>query len=311
MLANAVCAHIAFHRGEPSLAQAAVDEARRRLVAGPVEIGFEWMTWIGALLLEQRGERAQALASLETAWDLIAPVRYLQVASRAMGPDLVRMALAAGDRQRASSVTEELEHSAGRSPTPTARGLALRCRGLLDDDADVLLDAVAAHRDGPRPYQLAVACEDAGIALGRIGRTDEAVQLLNEASTAYEHLEAIHDIARIQPALRNLGVRRTRPASRRRPSFGWESLTPTELRVVGFVTEGLTNRGIAERLFVSRRTVATHLEHVFQKLGHANRVELAAAVARRAATDPIPTAPTAPGAVRASPRRPPRGPQRD
>jgi DNA-binding CsgD family transcriptional regulator len=311
VFANAVCAHIAFHRAEPTLAQAAVDEARRRLVAGPVEIGFEWMTWVGALLLEERGERAQALASLETAWDLIAPVRYLQVASRAMGPDLVRMALAAGDRQRAGSVTEELEHSAGRGPSPTAQGLALRCRGLLDEDADVLLDAVAAHRDGPRPYQLAVACEDAGIALGRIGRTDEAVQLLNEAATAYERLEALQDMARIQPAWRSLGVRRTRLAPRRRPSFGWESLTPTELRVVGLVTEGLTNRGVAERLFVSRRTVATHLEHVFQKLGHANRVELAAAVARRAATDPIPAAPTRLGAVRANPRTPPRGPQRD
>ena len=190
VFANAVRAHIALHRGEPTLAQAAVDEARRRLVAGPVEIGFEWMTWVEALLLEQRGELAQALASLATTWDLIAPVRYLQAASRAMGPDLVRMALVAGDRQRAVSVTEELEHSAERSPTPTTRGLALRCRGLLDEDADVLLDAVAAHRDGPRPYQLAVACEDAGIALGRIGRADEAVQLLNEAATGYERLDA-------------------------------------------------------------------------------------------------------------------------
>ena len=42
------------------------------------------------------------------------------------------------------------------------------------------------------------------------------------------------------------------------------------------MAEGLTNPEIAERLFVSRRTVATHVEHVFQKLGHANRVELAA-----------------------------------
>ncbi|MGH2813482.1 MAG: response regulator transcription factor [Actinomycetota bacterium] len=50
---------------------------------------------------------------------------------------------------------------------------------------------------------------------------------------------------------------------RRRPTFGWESLTEAELRVVGLAAEGLTNRQIGERLFVSRRTVATHLEHVF------------------------------------------------
>lgn len=67
----------------------------------------------------------------------------------------------------------------------------------------------------------------------------------------------------------------------RRPSFGWESLTEAELRVVGLTAEGLTNREIAERLFVSRRTVATHLEHVFQKLGFSTRVTLAAEAARR------------------------------
>lgn len=66
-----------------------------------------------------------------------------------------------------------------------------------------------------------------------------------------------------------------------RPTFGWESLTEAELRVVGLTAEGLTNREIAERLFVSRRTVATHLEHVFQKLGFSTRVSVAAEAARR------------------------------
>jgi DNA-binding CsgD family transcriptional regulator len=69
----------------------------------------------------------------------------------------------------------------------------------------------------------------------------------------------------------------------RRPSFGWESLTEAELRVVGLTAEGLTNHEIAERLFVSRRTVATHLEHVFQKLGFSTRARLAAEVGRRSA----------------------------
>lgn len=63
--------------------------------------------------------------------------------------------------------------------------------------------------------------------------------------------------------------------------FGWESLTEAELRVVGLAAEGLTNRMIAERLFVSKRTVATHLEHVFQKLGFSTRARLAAEAARR------------------------------
>ena len=81
-----------------------------------------------------------------------------------------------------------------------------------------------------------------------------------------------------QPA--GLLVTRARRA-RQRPTYGWDSLTPTERRVVSRAVEGLTNREIAEQLFVSRRTVATHMEHIFQKLGCANRVELAADAARR------------------------------
>jgi DNA-binding CsgD family transcriptional regulator len=305
VLANAVRAHVAFHRGEIEMARAAVDAAQRSLVAGPLEIGFEWMTWIAALLDESEGRPTEALSSLAEVWDLIAPVRYLQVASRAMGPDLVRMAVAAGDRQRAAGVTEELERSAPRCGSPTARGIALRCRGLLEDDPDALLEAVAVHRRGPRPYQLAAACEDAGVALGRIGQTGDAVPLLNEAVAAYERLDAVRDVDRVQPVLHRMGVRRARQPARR-PAFGWDSLTPSELQVVDLAVTGLTNREIAERLFVSRRTVATHLEHVFQKLGHGNRVELTADAARRAADHSrSPATPTAPGGVRASPRTPP------
>ena len=62
-------------------------------MAGPLEIGFEWMTWIDALLLETQGQQAEALSILVQAWDLNAPLRYLQATSRAMGPDLVRLAL--------------------------------------------------------------------------------------------------------------------------------------------------------------------------------------------------------------------------
>ena len=68
---------------------------------------------------------------------------------------------------------------------------------------------------------------------------------------------------------------------RRRPSTGWKSLTPTEVQVVELVAEGLSNPAIAERLFISRKTVTTHLTHVFAKLGVSSRAELAAAAVRR------------------------------
>jgi DNA-binding CsgD family transcriptional regulator len=68
---------------------------------------------------------------------------------------------------------------------------------------------------------------------------------------------------------------------RKRPSVGWASLTPTEVKVVRAVREGLSNPQIGERLLISRSTVKTHLEHVFAKVGINSRTELAAEAARR------------------------------
>jgi DNA-binding CsgD family transcriptional regulator len=69
-------------------------------------------------------------------------------------------------------------------------------------------------------------------------------------------------------------------SQRKRPTSGWASLTPTECDVVGLVGEGLGNNDIATRLFVSPRTVQTHLTHVYTKLGLSSRVQLVQEAAR-------------------------------
>ncbi len=69
---------------------------------------------------------------------------------------------------------------------------------------------------------------------------------------------------------------------RKRPASGWASLTPAEREVVCLVSEGLGNNDIATRLFVSPRTVQTHLTHVYTKLGLTSRVQLAQEAARHA-----------------------------
>ena len=69
---------------------------------------------------------------------------------------------------------------------------------------------------------------------------------------------------------------------RKRPTSGWASLTPTECDVVRLVSEGLANKDIAARLFVSPRTVQTHLTHVYTKLGLTSRVQLAQEAAHHA-----------------------------
>ncbi len=72
---------------------------------------------------------------------------------------------------------------------------------------------------------------------------------------------------------------------RKRPLSGWDSLTPTEHDVVRLVGGGLGNKDIGDRLFISPRTVQTHLTHVYAKLGLTSRMQLAQEVARRSVRD--------------------------
>jgi DNA-binding CsgD family transcriptional regulator len=76
-------------------------------------------------------------------------------------------------------------------------------------------------------------------------------------------------------------VRRAR-GERKRPSHGWDSLTPTELDVVRHIAAGLTNRQIGEYMFISPGTVKVHLSHIFAKLSIPSRSHLAAEATRRA-----------------------------
>ena len=67
---------------------------------------------------------------------------------------------------------------------------------------------------------------------------------------------------------------------RKRPASGWESLTPAELDVIRLLSEGLSNKDIAARLFISPRTAQTHLTHIYSKLNLPSRVQVVQEAAR-------------------------------
>jgi DNA-binding CsgD family transcriptional regulator len=75
--------------------------------------------------------------------------------------------------------------------------------------------------------------------------------------------------------MRALGVRRGSRDAHRDATYGWASLTATETRIAALVRDGMTNREIGTRLFVSPRTVQTHVSHILQKTGLRSRVEIA------------------------------------
>ena len=284
VLGHSVRSLIALHRGELPTAGEAAASAGRELAAGGPRYRSHWATWVQALLAEAEGGTAEAFAALAGVWDECVRAG-LAIELPVLGPDLVRLALAAGDRGRAAQVAAAVAEVAARNQVPSLDGAALRCQGLAQDDPGMLRAAVDAYTTGPpRPLELALAAEDAAAAHARHGDPTAAATLLDQALAGYQHLDAARDSARVEAGLRELGIRRGRRGPRRRPQLGWDGLTPTERRVVDLVTEGLTNPQIGERLFVSRRTVQTHLAHVFTKLGLSSRTQLAAEAARRRQT---------------------------
>jgi DNA-binding CsgD family transcriptional regulator len=267
---HGLLARIAVHRDDLDAADA--------WLAGPAG-GADAVVAQG-LLAEARGDSTAALAALRDAWERDLG-RGILSGRRLLGPDLVRLALAEGDPGLAAAVAAGVAEAAAHAAVASLEGAALRCHGLAESDAGLLVRSVEAYRRGPRAFERARACEDAATALARAGRTGEARAIFDEALDVYDEVGARRDAARALAAMRGLGIGRKRRGARKRPERGWEALTPSELEVVKLAAAGLTNPEIGRRLFVSPRTVQTHLKHAFQKLDIGSRVQLAAEAARR------------------------------
>jgi len=279
--AQAILALVNLQRGDLPAARRAIEAGEQMMaVIGPQARGTDWLMWARGLLAECSGDAAAALAILWAVWNGHAAVGIVSE-RRQLGPDLVRLCVLAGDAEGAHRVADAVTQAAQLNGSASAQGAALRCRGLARGDADILLESVAIYRGAPRRMEYGSACEDAGMALAHAGRRDEARAALEAALAVYEPSGADLPARRVTAALRAAGLRRGASGPRGRPASGWEALTRTELEVSRLAAEGLTNPDIGERLFISRRTVETHLSHVFGKLGMSSRIELATAAARR------------------------------
>jgi DNA-binding CsgD family transcriptional regulator len=229
-----------------------------------------------AALVHARGRVDEARAIVAAIRDeVLAPPEH-RLTIRPLWPVYLPLCLAVHERDTAENVVAVVTEIAQRADTTSTTAEGLHARGLVDDDAEALLAAAAAYRDTPLAVERAACQEAAGVALAGRGHRNDATAQLQGAVEAYEQMGAIRHVARAEAALRDLGVRRGRRGPRRRPVTGWDSLTPTELSVAALVAEGLIYREIAERLFISRRTVETHVAHMFAKLGVKSRSELAA-----------------------------------
>ncbi|WP_248964712.1 helix-turn-helix transcriptional regulator [Sphaerisporangium perillae] len=194
------------------------------------------------------------------------------VGEPACAPWLARVALAAGDRESARLAVAAAERLADGNPGfLTMRTAATHARGLLEGDAEAL---GLAAKEGADPWARASAAEDLGVTLAAGGDRQGAVRSLDQALACYEESGSTRDAARLRRRLRRMGVRHRHWATADRPVTGWASLTETERAVSLLVTQGWTNRQVADQMFISVHTVAFHLRQIFRKLGIGSRVEL-------------------------------------
>jgi DNA-binding CsgD family transcriptional regulator len=187
---------------------------------------------------------------------------------------MVRMALAVGDRELAESAVAATERRAALSPeVHSLEAVAAQARGLLNDDVEQLSEAVSKFERSSRDLALAAAWEDLGTAQQQSASPDSGIDALTSALVLFSRAGASRDAARLRSRLRALGVRR-RITKAEKPATGWAAMTKSELEVAQLVANGLTNREVAEQLFVSPHTVNTHLRRVFAKLEVKSRVDL-------------------------------------
>jgi DNA-binding CsgD family transcriptional regulator len=274
LLVHGVTALIAGRRDQ----RAAAGQQLRQGLALPVQAvgdreNQDFLVAAYALALEQSGQTRQAMLALAA----ILPRRDGEMTLiHQWLPDLVRLAIAVGDRRMAQAATQACQAEAAAETRPArAAAASLRCRGLLRSDPGPLRDAVTHYRSQGPVVDLPVALEDLAAVLAKRGRDDEARAALDEAVSLYENLDARWDIRRADSRLRAYGIRRSVRGRRGpRATSGWESLTPTELKIAALVAEGHSTSDIARGMFLSRRTVQSYISHILAKLGAKGRADI-------------------------------------
>jgi DNA-binding CsgD family transcriptional regulator len=270
-LMTAIGAKLAALRGE-------LDDARR-LAEEAEEIGLPaGARPVLAIALIARGTAALAAGRFEEALghyrrvhDPADPAFQVALRLTAVG-DLVDAAIHCGRAESVVPIVAELEDIAAVTPAPVLHAeLRLARALLLDDDAaaEELWDA--ALRADLAAWPLIRARTH--LAFGEwLRRRRRSVESRDHLRVARDMLDALGAIPWGEKARREL--RAAGETSRRRDPDARDQLTPHELQIVQLAAEGLTNREIGQRLYLSHRTVSSHLHRIFPKLGVVSRTEL-------------------------------------
>ncbi len=246
--------------GPDALAELAPLLAGHQLGVGAVVVSdtVEWARGIGAVADNDPAAGLHHLSRIS-----------LPAVQRLAALDRVEVAAHTGQLAAVKERAEELEQLGDGIGADWAGAVAAHARALISEGAAAAAHferALALHRHGSRPFDQARTLLAYGEFLRRAGRRVDARLPLRESFEAFEVLRAATWADRARSELRASGE----TARRREPSTVLH-LTPQEQQIARLVSQGLSNRDVAGRLFVSPRTVEYHLSHAYQKLGVRSR----------------------------------------
>lgn len=267
-------AALAALRGE----QAVVDDLTARveqvtLPAGAVE-PFALMRYVRGLLALGQGRHADAYSQLRRLYEPGDPAHNRRISAGAIG-DFAEAAVRSGHRDHALAMAELLQPFARQTPVPGNFWSLDYARALLADNrhAEAAYQEVLSRDLSSWPLMRARLRLTYGEWLRRQRRIADSRGQLRAARDAFDALGTTLWSERARRELRASGE-----ASRRRAPGTLDQLTPQELQIVQLAARGLSNREIGQRLYLSHRTVESHLYRVFPKLGITSRSQLADAL---------------------------------
>jgi DNA-binding CsgD family transcriptional regulator len=273
-LMSATAAKLAALRGETATALALAEEAEEiGLPAGARPVLATALMARGLAALGD-GRFDEAYGHFRRLHDPADPAFQLALRLTTLG-DLVDAATHCGRTESLRPLAAELAEAAALTPAPVLHADLRLAQALLaaDDEAEGLFESALRADLGPWPLIRSRTQLAYGEWLRRHRRSVESRDHLRAARDMFDALGAIPWGERARRELRAAGE-----ASRRRDPDARDQLTPHELQIAQLAAEGLTNREIGQRLYLSHRTVSSHLHRIFPKLGVASRSELRVAV---------------------------------
>jgi DNA-binding NarL/FixJ family response regulator/tetratricopeptide (TPR) repeat protein len=282
-------AHARYFAGDLEAAIAAAEESARvggRLAGATMPAGGGGPGWILGVALFEAGEVQRAWETMHALGSDDLP-HMIPVEKCFDWEILALVELALGRTEAADGYARRAEEHAAKLGLRLPTALALRARAAVLLAQDELLAAArlstesaevagAAGARLPAAFSLALA----GTALAAAGERQRAIAVLREAERELDACGSLRVRDRLRRELRRLGARAEPRGPAAAGDSGVAALTRRELEIAELVTDRKTNREIAATLFLSEKTIESHLRNIFAKLGASSRVQVARVMER-------------------------------